>query len=81
MSRACIIEGMTHLRTPSSRTLTVVLTETEWRALREVEPDAVGWLQRQIRDRLGAAASTEAQLKSQFPSADRASTCWGDDEY
>jgi hypothetical protein len=72
---------MTHLRTPSSRTLTVVLTETEWRALREVEPDAVGWLQQQIRDRLGAAASSEAQLNGPFPSAETASTCWGDDEY
>ena len=81
MRRACIIDAMTHLRTPSSRTLTVVLTETEWRALREVEPDAVGWLQQQIRDRLGAAASSEAQLNAPFPFADTASTCWGDDEY
>lgn len=35
-----------------TRTLTVVLPESEWRALREVEPDALAWLQRQIRNRL-----------------------------
>ena len=37
---------MTQLRSnATSRTLTVVLSETDWRALRAVEPDAVGWLQ------------------------------------
>jgi hypothetical protein len=35
-----------------TRTLTLVLAESEWRALRDVEPDAVGWLQSQIRQRL-----------------------------
>ena len=37
-----------------TRTLTLVLRESEWRALRDVEPDAVGWLQLQIRHRLTA---------------------------
>lgn len=37
-----------------TRSLTVVLSEDEWRALRDAEPDAVGWLQRQVRDRLSA---------------------------
>lgn len=47
---------MTHLRTVNtSRTLTVVLSESDWRALREVEPDAVGWLHERIRERLSAA--------------------------
>ncbi len=46
-----------HLRmlpTPvdQTRTLTLVLPESEWRALRDVEPDAIAWLQTQIRDRL-----------------------------
>lgn len=81
MRRACIIGDMTHLRAPSSRTLTVVLTETEWRALREVEPDAVAWLQQQIRERLGAIAQGEAQQNSPFDSVATASPCWGDDEY
>ncbi|MGH9311478.1 MAG: hypothetical protein ACRD1U_19015, partial [Vicinamibacterales bacterium] len=50
---------MSHLRTPSSRTLTVVLSESEWRALRDVEPDAVGWLQERIRERLDSAGYSE----------------------
>ena len=41
-----------------TRTLTLVLPETEWRALRDAEPDAVGWLRRQIRDRLTPAAES-----------------------
>ena len=39
---------------PYTRTLTLVLQESEWRALRDIEPDAVGWLQSQIRNRLTA---------------------------
>ena len=35
-----------------TRTLTLVLPESEWRALRDAEPDAVGWLHLQIRNRL-----------------------------
>ena len=43
-----------------TRTLTVVLPESDWRAFRAAEPDAVGWLQEQIRSRLanGAQRST-----------------------
>ena len=37
-----------------TRSLTLVLSEDEWRALRDAEPDAVGWLQRQVRDRLSS---------------------------
>ena len=39
---------------PPTRTLTVVLSESDWRALRDAEPDAVGWLQTQIRQRLAS---------------------------
>ena len=46
---------MTHLRSnATSRTLTVVLPESDWQALRAVEPDAVGWLHERIRERLGS---------------------------
>jgi hypothetical protein len=38
----------------ATRTVTLVLSESEWRALRELEPDSVGWLQSQIRNRLAA---------------------------
>lgn len=37
-----------------TRTLTLVLPESDWRALRAVEPDAVKWLHSQIRERLSA---------------------------
>lgn len=44
----------------ATRTVTLVLSESEWRALREAEPDSVGWLQSQIRNRLAAAAPQTA---------------------
>ena len=54
---------MTHLRSnAASRTLTVVLPESDWQALRAVEPDAVGWLHERIRERLGAAAPEPAPV-------------------
>lgn len=55
-----------------SRTLTLVLSETDWRALREIEPDAVAWLQAQIRARL-----TTADVPTPRPSV----YAFYDDEY
>ena len=79
MSRPAIILGMTHLRsTHSSRTLTVVLSESDWQALRAIEPDAVGWLHECIRSRLGAAASQEAKPAA---AASRPAGSWNEDEY
>jgi hypothetical protein len=46
---------MLHSDLQETRTLTVVLPESEWRALRDAEPDALGWLQRQIRNRLSSS--------------------------
>lgn len=46
---------------PSTRTLTLVLDESDWRALREAEPDAVGWLQSQIRNRLTTVRPAQAE--------------------
>jgi hypothetical protein len=45
---------MLHTELPQTRSLTLVLPEEEWRALRDAEPDAVGWLQSQIRNRLSS---------------------------
>ncbi len=42
--------------TVSTRTLTIVLPESEWQALRTAEPDAIAWLQAQIRRRLDERA-------------------------
>ena len=50
--------GMLHTEPAPTRTLTVVLSEAEWRALRAAEPDALGWLQSQIRSRLATATPT-----------------------
>lgn len=53
---------------PQTRTLTLVLSEPDWRALREAEPDAVGWLQLQIRRRLtGSADDTRPEPGPRLP--------------
>jgi hypothetical protein len=71
---------MTHLRSnATSRTLTVVLSESEWQALRAVEPDAVGWLQERIRERLGAAPKAEEAAASHRSPA--AASGWGEDVF
>jgi hypothetical protein len=64
-----------------TRTLTIELPESEWAALRSVEPDAIGWLQGRIRERLHAAG-TSAPV-SQLENAGRTSsdTFWDADEY
>jgi hypothetical protein len=80
LSPVCIIFNMTHLRsTDSSRTLTVVLSESDWQALRAVEPDAVGWLHAQIRQRLSCAEQRDSQAGARPAVAAGAS--WGDDVY
>ena len=62
-----------------TRTLTIVLPESDWRALRAAEPDAVAWLHARIRERL---ASPETQSRSYAPpSAATADNWWGEDEY
>jgi hypothetical protein len=71
---------MTHLRSSAnSRTLTVVLSESDWQALRAVEPDAVGWLHTQIRQRLGADGPKEP--KASVVPAGAASSQWSEDLY
>ena len=51
-----------------TRTVTLELSETQWLALRALEPDAVGWLHAQVRNRL--ASSTERQGRQATPPAD-----------
>ena len=50
-----------------TRSLTLVLSESEWRALRDAEPDAVGWLQRQIRNRLSSEAPSSGPAAGEQP--------------
>ena len=45
---------------------TIVLPESEWQALRTAEPDAIGWLQAQIRQRLGDERAPKRDDESAF---------------
>lgn len=42
-----------------TRTVTLVLNESDWHALRELEPDTVSWLQSRIRERLTIARAAD----------------------
>jgi hypothetical protein len=69
--------AMMHSDAVETRTLTIVLPESDWRALRAQEPDAIAWLQAQIRRRLDS--TTSAQRPGSSPSAATADSWWGDD--
>ncbi len=47
-----------------TRTLTLVLPESEWKALRAAEPDALGWLRAQIEQRLSSSAISMSQTSA-----------------
>lgn len=66
--------AMLHTDSAHTRTLTVVLPEAEWRALLDVEPNAVAWLHEQVRSRLIAAGPA---VPPQAPSPGD----YADDEY
>jgi len=64
-----------------TRTLTLVLPEADWKALREAEPDAIGWLRTQIQNRLAAPSGSWQSPAGQAP-ATTAEPWWGnEDEY
>jgi hypothetical protein len=67
---------MTHTDVQETRTLTIVLPEAEWRALRAEEPDAIAWLQAQIRRRLDAGSHGRAYAGAGATAGDEH---WGDD--
>lgn len=60
----------------ATRTLTIVLPEAEWQALRTAEPDAIGWLQAQIRQRLG-----EKTPSLRGAAGSTTSESWAGDDY
>ena len=62
--------NLTEAGVVTTRTLTIVLPESEWQALRAAEPDAIGWLQAQIRRRLGPADSEPATKRQDETSFD-----------
>ncbi len=65
--------NLTEAGSTPTRTLTIVLPESEWQALRTAEPDAIGWLQKQIRQRLGDQSNADGRSSS--------SSSWADDDY
>jgi hypothetical protein len=72
---------MINTESSATRTLTIVLPESDWRALRTAEPDAIGWLQAQIRQRLAADASSTPAPRPSSPASSTAESWWGDDDY
>jgi hypothetical protein len=73
-----IIDGMINAEGAPTRTLTIVLPEADWRALRAAEPDAVAWLQARIRERLASAEEPGTYAPAAASTND---DFWGDDEY
>jgi hypothetical protein len=71
-----IILGMIDAEGLPTRTLTIVLPEADWRALRAAEPDAVAWLQARIRERLASESGSASYSASSTTSSD-----WAEDEY
>jgi hypothetical protein len=69
---------MTNTEASPTRTLTIVLPESDWRALRAAEPDAVAWLQERIRERLATEASSGSYAPPTGPPSD---TWFAEDEY
>ncbi len=62
-----------------TRTLTLVLPEADWKALRAAEPDAIGWLRAQIQNRL---ASTPGVTWSNPAATTTPESFWAnEDEY
>jgi hypothetical protein len=64
-----------------TRTLTIELPEADWAALRSVEPDAVGWLQGRIRERLRGSADAGPDRRFDSSSRSPSESYWGADEY
>lgn len=64
----------------ATRTLTLVLPESDWKALRAAEPDAIGWLRAQIEQRL-SSPGTPWSSSSNTSSASAPSWRGSEDEY
>jgi hypothetical protein len=72
---------MINTETNPTRTLTLVLPESDWKALRAAEPDAIGWLREQIQQRL-AVPSEPWSSRSNPASSSTDQPWWGnEDEY
>jgi hypothetical protein len=75
------MQGMINGESNPTRTLTLVLPEADWKALRAAEPDAIGWLRAQIQHRL-AVPSAPWSSRSNPTSSTTGESWWGnEDEY
>ena len=80
--RSVSYHGVMNSEANATRTLTLVLPEADWKALRAAEPDAIGWLRTQIQNRLSISSSAPWSSRSNPASATTAESWWGnEDEY
>jgi hypothetical protein len=72
VTRACYAyhPAMLIPETAATRTLTLVLPETDWHALRALEPDTVSWLQSRIRERLTTPPDEPDDVRADWLSGD-----------
>ena len=81
MTASPIMTSMVNSPGNPTRTLTLVLPEADWQALRAAEPDAIGWLRTQIQNRL-SATSTPWTSRTNPAVATTGEPWWGnEDEY
>jgi len=71
---------MINTESNATRTLTLVLPEADWKALRAAEPDAIGWLRAQIQNRLASPAAPWSRA-SQAAASPAESWRGNEDEY
>lgn len=76
-----IIPSMINTGSNPTRTLTLVLPEADWKALRAAEPDAIGWLRAQIEHRLAVPSAPWSPGSNQASGAPVESWRGNEDEY
>lgn len=72
---------MINAESNATRTLTLVLPESDWKALRAAEPDAIGWLRAQIEQRLAAPAAPWSSRSNAASATSAQSWRGNEDEY
>ena len=73
------MRSMINAESNATRTLTLVLPEADWKALRAAEPDAIGWLRAQNRLAVPSAPWSSRSNPTSSPTAE---SWWGnEDEY
>ena len=76
-----MMRGMINGQSHSTRILTLVLPEEDWKALRAAEPDAIGWLRAQIQNRLSGPSAPWSSRSNPMSSTTPESWWGNEDEY